>query len=187
LEEANRKIAELAYRDPLTGLANRRTLEETLAREIERGNRLGVPLAAIMMDIDHFKSINDRYGHAMGDRVLQSVAGQVSRHARPYDIVARYGGEEFLIIMPGCTLEQGLSAAERFRRLIWEMRVEGLNERVSASFGVAVLFPGQSSNDWIHRTDQAMYRAKQNGRNRVEYDLPDPKYPRVEERNGHAS
>lgn len=107
LEEANRKISDLVYLDPLTGVANRRSLDATLTREIERASRLGLPLTIILADVDHFKTVNDTFGHAMGDRVLQAIGATLPGLLRPYDLVARYGGEEFLIMMPGTTLENG--------------------------------------------------------------------------------
>jgi diguanylate cyclase (GGDEF)-like protein len=170
LEEANRKISELVYLDPLTGVANRRSLDETLVRETERGARLGLPLTVIMLDVDHFKAVNDSFGHAMGDKVLQSIASTISGRVRPYDLVARYGGEEFLILLPAVTLKDGGGFAERFRVAISEMIIEGFPRKVTASFGVATLLPGHPSQTLFERADSALYRAKQNGRNRIELD-----------------
>jgi diguanylate cyclase (GGDEF)-like protein len=166
-DAAYRKMSEMAFQDPLTLLANRRKLEETFHLEVERASRLGQPLTVVMMDIDHFKSINDTYGHAMGDEVLQELARALSRQARPYDLVSRYGGEEFLILMPGIGLEQGKSAAERLRACVSAIRIEGIPHPITASFGVATLKPGQSPNTLFDRADQALYRAKAEGRNRV--------------------
>jgi diguanylate cyclase (GGDEF)-like protein len=170
LEEATRKISELVYLDPLTGVANRRSLDETLVREAERGARLGLPLTAIMVDVDHFKRINDTFGHAMGDKVLQSIAYTISSRVRPYDLVARYGGEEFLILLPAITLKDCGGFAERFRVAISTMTIEGFTRKVTASFGVATLLPGQPSQTLFERADRALYQAKQNGRNRIEFD-----------------
>ncbi len=170
LEEANRKISEMAYRDALTGVANRRRLEETLIHEVSRGARMGLPLTVIMVDIDHFKSVNDTFGHAMGDKVLQAIAHTLTAQSRPYDLVARYGGEEFLVMLPGITRENGRDAAERFRAAIEVMSIEGFPRKVTASFGVATLQPGQPAATLFERADIALYRAKQNGRNRVELD-----------------
>ena len=168
LEEANRKISDLVYLDPLTGVANRRSLDATLAREIERVSRLGLSLTVIMVDVDHFKAVNDTLGHAMGDKVLQALAATLSGLLRPYDLVARYGGEEFLIMMPGTTLKNGALAAERFRAAVSRIAIEGLSQQITASFGVATLLPGQPSDSLVERADKAMYLAKQKGRNRVE-------------------
>ncbi len=165
--EAYRKMADMAFHDPLTHVANRRKLEETFYLEAERASRLGQPLTAVLMDIDHFKSVNDTYGHAMGDTVLKELARMISRQARPYDLVARYGGEEFLILMPGAGLEQGKAAAERFRSHVAAARIEGLPHAVTASFGVATLKPGEMPQTLFDRADKALYRAKAEGRNRV--------------------
>lgn len=168
LEEANRKISDLVYLDPLTGVANRRSLDDTLTREIERASRLGLPLTIIMVDVDHFKAVNDTFGHVMGDKVLQAMGATLPSLLRPYDLVARYGGEEFLIMMPDTTLKNGALAAERFRAAISEIAIEGLSQQVTASFGVATLLPGHPSDSLVGRADKAMYLAKQKGRNRVE-------------------
>lgn len=168
LEEANRKISNLVYLDPLTGVANRRSLDATLAREIERVSRLGLPLTIIILDVDHFKAVNDTFGHAVGDKVLQAIGATLSGLLRPYDLVARYGGEEFLIMMPGTTLKNGALAAERFRAAVSEIAIEGLSRQITASFGVATLLPGYPSDSLVERADKAMYLAKQKGRNRVE-------------------
>lgn len=167
LKKAYQKIANLAFLDPLTEVANRRKLEESFQLEVERASRLGLPLTAVLLDIDHFKSVNDAHGHAMGDRVLQRLARAIVSGARPYDLVARYGGEEFLILMPGTSLEQGRLAAERFRSSIASMRIEGLPHLITASFGVATLKPGEPPHTLFDRADKALYCAKEGGRNRV--------------------
>lgn len=168
LEEANRKIFDLAFLDPLTGIANRRCLDTALAREAERVSRMGLPLTVIMVDVDHFKNVNDSFGHAIGDRVLQAVAAALAGLLRPYDMVSRYGGEEFLIMMPGTCLDDGMVAAERFRVALSTLAIEGLRQKITASFGVATLLRGQPLEDLVDRADMAMYRAKDKGRNRVE-------------------
>ena len=170
LEAANRKIAELAYLDALTGVANRRRLDETLIREAERGKRMGIPITAILLDVDHFKAVNDDFGHAMGDKVLRTIARTVLALTRPYDLLARYGGEEFLVLLPDTTLDKGSIVAERFRSGIEKIAIEGFPRQVTASLGVAVLSPGQPPDTLFNRADQALYRAKQKGRNRVERD-----------------
>lgn len=170
LEEANRKISGLVHLDPLTNVANRRRSDETFIREVERGARLRFPLTIILLDVDHFKQVNDTFGHAMGDKVLQSIARAVSGMVRSYDLLARYGGEEFLIMMPSATLREGVVAAERFRAAISAMTIEGFSRKVTASFGVATLLPGHPAQTLFERVDRALYRAKQNGRDRVEMD-----------------
>lgn len=170
LEEANRTISELARRDALTGLANRRVVDEELRREAHRSNRRAFDLTAIMIDLDHFKSINDTYGHGMGDEVLRGVGKLLLNQMRPYDLVARYGGEEFVVLLPETTLEQGQSYAERIRESLVNLQVADYPDKITASLGVATLMPGQSPENLLPRADLALYRAKQNGRNRVEVD-----------------
>lgn len=173
LEEANRVISELAYLDTLTNVANRRSLNETLVREVDRGARLQLPLTVILADVDHFKQVNDTFGHAMGDKVLQAIAQTLVNQVRQYDLVARYGGEEFLVLMPGVALQDGQTVAERFRAAISTMIIDEFPRQVTASFGVASLLPGQAVNSLFDRVDKALYRAKENGRNRVELDIND--------------
>ncbi len=170
LEDANRKISEMAYLDPLTNVANRRNLDESFFQEANRSLRLGLPLTIILLDIDHFKVVNDTFGHTMGDRVLQSLAQTLAAQIRPYDLVARYGGEEFLVMLPDTTLERGGDAAERYRVAIETMSIEDFPRQVTASFGVATLIPGQPPEALFEGADKALYRAKQNGRNRVELE-----------------
>jgi diguanylate cyclase len=170
LEDANRKISEMAYLDPLTNVANRRNLDESFLREANRSLRLGTPLTIILLDIDHFKAVNDTFGHPMGDRVLQAIARSLTERSRPYDLVARYGGEEFLGMLPDTPLERGGDAAERYRVAIESMSIEDFPRQVTASFGVATLIPGQPQESLFEGADRALYRAKQNGRNRVELE-----------------
>lgn len=173
LELAHQQCAELARRDPLTNLANRRWFDETLQREAERGARHKLPISIILLDLDHFKTVNDRFGHPVGDRVLLSTAEFLASHARPYDLVVRYGGEEFLILLPGIAQPQALEIAERIRLGLSELRVPGGPATFTASFGVATLAPGQPPEELVTKADAALYLAKNNGRNRVESD-PSP-------------
>ncbi len=168
MEEANRLISELARYDTLTGLFNRRVLDEELTREAQRCNRQVSTLTAVMLDIDHFKSINDTFGHAMGDEVLRAVGKYLASQKRPYDVVSRYGGEEFVVLLPETTLANAVTVAERIRQGISELEIPGFPRPVTASFGVATLTPGQSSNTMLEHADAALYLAKKNGRNRVE-------------------
>jgi diguanylate cyclase (GGDEF)-like protein len=170
LEEANLKITELSRTDPMTGLCNRRHFDAAAATEIDRAHRLGSPLCAAMVDLDHFKSVNDRYGHGVGDDVLIAAAGALKAHSRPYDIVARYGGEEFVLLLPGTSLEGGVECAGRLRAAIEAMTVANYPHRMTASLGVALLDAGEDADALVGRADAALYRAKENGRNRVEAD-----------------
>ncbi len=171
---ANLQLAQLAVTDPLTGVLNRRALVDVLCREIERARRYGQPLAVIVFDIDHFKEVNDRYGHSAGDEVLQrvtAVATSVIRHA---DAMARYGGEEFVIVAPETGEKAAMQLAERVRCEVrsTEIVVRSHALRVTASFGVAAFQPDdQGPDEVLRRADHALYAAKASGRDRVVKDL----------------
>ena len=159
-----------AAHDALTGLWNRKAIFEILDRELLRAERVQEPLGLIMIDVDHFKIINDTRGHAAGDSVLRIIASGIAAVVRPYDSVGRYGGEEFLIVAPGCGLPEACELAERVRSHIAEctINVKGASVRVSLSLGVAA---GTSAGDvekLLHQADAALYKAKNSGRNRVE-------------------
>lgn len=157
--------------DPLTNLFNRRYMEETCERELSRAKRRQTPIGVIMVDLDHFKHINDNFGHDAGDLLLVRLASLLKLHIRHEDIPCRYGGEEFLLIMPDINLETANQRAEELRELISQMEVHHLGlslGKVTASMGVAS-YPnhGEELEEIIHAADAAMYRAKQQGRNRV--------------------
>jgi diguanylate cyclase (GGDEF)-like protein len=169
---AREALREQATRDPLTGLWNRRSIVEILERELARSQRENSHLALLMVDLDHFKLVNDTFGHSAGDAVLREVSLRMASSVRPYDAVGRYGGEEFLIILPGCAAGTGLSQAERMRSIIEEAPViidSSRLETITASFGVtSCCGPVVPSADAIIQVaDQAMYAAKREGRNRV--------------------
>jgi diguanylate cyclase (GGDEF)-like protein len=170
LEAANRSIEHLARTDALTGLANRRTLDELLARELARANRQHQPLTLILADIDYFKRINDIHGHVMGDQVLSALGRVFGSQVRTYDTAARYGGEEFALLFPATACPEGIAIAERLRKQVSAIQVPGCPERITVSFGVATLAENESAEAFIARTDAALYRAKNGGRNRVEAD-----------------
>ncbi len=168
----NAELTWLAMRDPLTGAFNRRTLMAEADLHFSRSRTAGDPMVCLMCDIDHFKSINDRFGHAAGDRVIQAVARELDRSVGERGIVGRYGGEEFCVILTGQTLTQGLRLAEYARNAVSEQATAALGEPsrgpVTMSLGVAVLEPAvKSSAELIDRADQALYQAKHGGRNRV--------------------
>jgi diguanylate cyclase (GGDEF)-like protein len=166
------RIEEMATHDFLTGLWNRRAIFEMLCRELALSQRELKPLGVILMDLDHFKQINDSLGHAQGDQVLQETAKRLSEAVRPYDSVGRYGGEEFLLFVSNCDLLKSLSIAERLRVAVGTapMGVSGGFIRVTGSFGVCVAEPPQRAGalSVIEAADRALYRAKELGRNRVE-------------------
>jgi diguanylate cyclase (GGDEF)-like protein len=163
-----------ATHDSLTGLWNRYAILGILDRELERSHRQSSPLAVVMSDIDHFKSINDTYGHLAGDEALRQTAGRITSGLRPYDAVGRYGGEEFLVVMPGCDTGDAAIVAERLRTLFDEnpiVSAEGtLHVRLSS--GVVVIKGENRPNtadSVVRAADDALYRAKNLGRNRVEF------------------
>ncbi|HNK62446.1 MAG TPA: diguanylate cyclase [Anaerolineales bacterium] len=164
------KLREQAIRDPLTGLYNRRYLDETLEREISRAARNVYPISFVMIDIDHFKRINDTFGHPAGDAVLQKLAAMLIGQTRIGDIICRYGGEEFLVVLPNVTTDIAYQITERWRLSFMgsTLPLKFGNTRATISCGISV-FPehGNSSADLIALADKAMYRAKQTGRNRV--------------------
>jgi diguanylate cyclase len=155
--------------DGLTGIANRRAYEFELSRCLAQWERNRTPLSILMLDIDHFKQFNDRYGHAAGDAVLQGVAEVLHTSLRKSDLVARYGGEEFSAILPGISISELKDVAERTRCLIemQRFRFEGLTLRVTASIGLAQALDGDDSVSLTKRADAAMYAAKEAGRNCV--------------------
>lgn len=165
----NAELAELATRDSLTGVFNRRRLFSALEAELQRSRRYGHDLSLAMFDLDSFKSINDRFGHVVGDRVLVSVAEILTRSTRTTDAVARYGGEEFVLLMPETALESAIAIGEKLRRAVaendWSHVSSGLS--VTASVGVGILHHGESPQELIHRIDMMLYKAKAEGKDQV--------------------
>ncbi|MFP4056416.1 MAG: GGDEF domain-containing protein [Candidatus Brocadiia bacterium] len=171
LEEARRRLERLATTDGLTGLLNRRTVLERLETELTRCRRLALPLALVLLDVDHFKAVNDRHGHQAGDRVLAHVGRLLRAACRSYDLAGRYGGEEFILALPHADASQGRAAAERLRQRLAAAPVplgDGEALAVTASLGVAVAAEGVDTADaLVAAADQALYKAKAAGRNRV--------------------
>ena len=174
LLHAQQELLYKAAHDPLTSLWNHGTILDLLAREIERHERSGETLGLMMIDVDHFKGVNDSYGHPIGDLVLQEVAFRLTSSVRGYDLVGRYGGEEFLVILPGCThADLGISA-ERLRLAVADQAVESVKGpiHVTISIGLATASGSQSRQDCVgllRAADGALYGAKRDGRNRVEH------------------
>ncbi|MCC5881957.1 MAG: diguanylate cyclase [Halomonas sp.] len=163
LHERNTKLQWLAYTDPLTQVANRQRIERLLEAELTVADKGGSPLALLLFDIDHFKSINDTHGHGVGDQVLHRVAQIAQAQLRDSDHLGRWGGEEFIAVVPGCDLELAQELAWRLCRSLNECRIAPVG-RVTASFGIAVSQPGDTSRKLVQRADRAMYCAKRAGR-----------------------
>jgi diguanylate cyclase (GGDEF)-like protein len=166
LQELAQSLGVKATTDPLTGLHNRLKLGSTLSDEILRANRYQTPLSLVLFDIDHFKKINDTYGHPVGDQVLIQLARFVPNLIRSTDLLARWGGEEFLILAPGSDGPMAFQAAEKLRDAIGSSVFQQVRS-VTCSFGVAQYAPGETAAELIARADAALYRAKTNGRNQV--------------------
>jgi len=173
LKESNRQLTKLSQTDPLTNLSNRRRLMEILAVEFDRSNRNGAPFSVLMIDLDHFKRVNDTYSHQEGDIVLKAIAVVMRGHLRLYDTAARYGGEEFTLVLPETGLAGAVGVAERIRKEIAKLNFAGVieNLKVTASIGVATSTGKKigSVDDLLRAADDALYEAKTNGRNRVEF------------------
>lgn len=156
-----------ATHDQLTGLNNRHVLSEEGQRKFSRALRQKDKLSAVILDIDHFKQVNDKYGHLMGDKILINLANILSHEMRTEDFIARFGGEEFIVILENCDAKDAENIAQKFRKSIEESEVEGV--KVTASFGVCELSSKHKTFESLLKdADIALYRAKDNGRNRVE-------------------
>jgi diguanylate cyclase (GGDEF)-like protein len=163
---------ERATRDALTGLWNRPAILDILARAIQSSRQSGTPLAVAIIDVDHFKSINDTRGHLAGDEVLRTLGAKLKSRIRTEDALGRYGGEEFLLVVPGATKQRPVLPLERLQRAIAEIPFiyQGSRIKVTASFGVAWLSGrSDSAEELLSRADAALFSAKHAGRNRVEY------------------
>jgi diguanylate cyclase (GGDEF)-like protein len=169
------EIERLATRDSLTGLANRRLFDESLLREAARAQRLGTPLSLLVLDVDHFKQVNDTHGHPAGDKILVAVAESLGGRLRPRDLVARYGGEEFVLILPETDGPGARVVAERTRQKVESLRTDAgvaAPVQVTISLGCATFGPAAFGNarELLGAADRALYAAKRRGRNRVEVD-----------------
>ncbi|NPA29872.1 MAG: diguanylate cyclase [Epsilonproteobacteria bacterium] len=174
IEKEKSELRRKAFRDLLTGIYNRTYLNEILVNSIEQFRRYGTPFGLIFFDIDHFKRVNDTYGHHVGDELLKELAALVARHIRSCDIFARWGGEEFVIILPGNHIKNAAFVAENLLRLIDGYRflknlpeTEGKGIHITCSFGVAEIREGEDDEALMERVDRLLYEAKHRGRNRV--------------------
>lgn len=180
LQESLEAIRAESLTDPLTGLSNRKYFDRALITTIETAQAENTALSLLMLDIDHFKSFNDNFGHLTGDQILRLVGLTLRQSIKGQDITARFGGEEFAVVLPNTSLRQALTVADHLRRAIMakELKKKSTGEilgRITISVGVAVLQPGDDAEDLIGRSDACLYAAKRNGRNRVICEI-DPEY-----------
>ena len=176
LEAANSELRRLATTDPLTNVANRRHFTDALRESLDECTQQGTPCTLLLLDVDHFKNINDSHGHAIGDDVLKAIADRISRSVRDVDLVGRIGGEEFAILLPDTVEMHGMEVAERLRRSLADAPLtcpNGLVLNISASFGGTTTQPGivvPNADQFLSQADRAMYHAKYGGRNRLSWN-----------------
>lgn len=172
LSESLAQLEVLATYDSLTGLLNRRAIYEKVEAELNRAGREARPMSLVLLDIDHFKAVNDQHGHPIGDQALRLVAATIALNTRSYDVVGRWGGEEFLVMLPGTGLEEAAAVAERVRREVAAAQLplpDSSSLQVQVSLGVTSMAPGASPavDLLLQQADEALYWAKREGRNRV--------------------
>lgn len=160
------QLLQLATRDPLTGAGNRRGLDTRLGEIVNRFKRSAEPTSLLLLDLDHFKAVNDIHGHAVGDQILKRLTEIINLRIRVTDSLYRIGGEEFVIVLDGQDLHRAAHLAEQLRILVDANEIVG-DQSVTISLGVAELRDGESPNDWLHRADEALYSAKRAGRNTI--------------------
>ncbi|MCG9013726.1 GGDEF domain-containing protein, partial [Laribacter hongkongensis] len=166
LVSSNRELEKLSSTDRLTGLANRLRLDEEVARQISLAQRHAQEFSLILLDLDHFKLVNDQHGHQVGDRVLIEIAALLRQTLRNSDTAGRWGGEEFLIVLPQTSVESARKVADKLRRTIAGHNFGSVGPQ-TASFGIAVWHAGDTAKTLFVRVDHAMYQSKRDGRNRV--------------------
>jgi len=167
-ENQRARLEHLATIDPLTGVKNRRSMDEELSMAVAAASRNGISYALVLLDIDYFKKINDQHGHNVGDDVLVEMVALIEQNIRKSDQLFRFGGEEFVLLMPGVD-ETGLRAVMHNLQHIMHKFLKHPGGQVTASFGVALLKAGETPDDWLGRADSALYRAKETGRDRIVY------------------
>lgn len=165
-EITSKQLEKIAKTDMLTGAYNRHFLVDQVTGEIAEARRYGQKIGLLMLDIDHFKHINDQFGHVAGDQVLKDLVARIQGQLREADTLARWGGEEFLVLLPHCTLDDTLGLAEKLRKSIADNAFPEVGS-VQISIGVSEYRPRETFIEWLNRTDRAMYRAKSEGRNTV--------------------
>ena len=165
LREVTQELEQLSVTDPLTGAWNRRQGERVLASSLLEAHRYGTPMALLMLDIDHFKAVNDTYGHEAGDQLLIDITSRLAKNLRGMDSLARWGGEEFITVTPHCDIAGARSLARKSCDLVADERFDDVG-RVTVSIGVAELWPDDDRDSWLGRVDHALYAAKSGGRNR---------------------
>jgi diguanylate cyclase len=173
LQEELSQLSEKVSEDPLTGLLNRRGLDEAMVREVSRAHREGLDLCVALIDVDNFKVFNDQYGHSVGDAALLHLAKVMQETLRATDIPARFGGEEFVILLPNTSLDYAVRTIERLQQVLTERFFSGNNQRLLITFsaGVALFNVDEAQDDVIMRADQAMYLAKETGKNQVKSEI----------------
>ena len=169
--EVNKKLEKRASTDSLTGALNRASLLEIFSDLSQK--ETSYPISLIVFDLDHFKKINDTYGHTIGDKVLKTVSAEVKNHIRKTDILGRWGGEEFVLVLPRTDLKAAERLAERLRKMIESLKILPDSAKVTSSFGVTEILPCETFKTAFERADKALYRAKEKGRNRVEVEPPE--------------
>ncbi|PJZ70697.1 hypothetical protein CH373_07140 [Leptospira perolatii] len=167
LVESNRHLTELSYRDPLTGLHNRRYLIEALSSLIANARRYRLELSILLLDVDHFKKTNDKFGHLVGDAILAKLGRHLGNLIRESDLAARYGGEEFCIVLTSTRKREASRVAERIRKSVEQHRFEEVPWRITVSIGVSSLKKSQTMEDLLKTVDENLYKAKSRGRNKV--------------------
>jgi diguanylate cyclase (GGDEF)-like protein len=167
LKRNEKKIVQMMLTDPMTGVANRRAFDQRIAEELSRHQRHDLPCCLVMGDIDHFKKVNDNYGHDVGDIVICAFAHVMRDHKRAQDFVARVGGEEFMMVLPQTKSEDAVLVMDRIRERFVANTYAGIEAPISASFGIASLRENDTIETLVKRTDQGLYAAKEGGRNKV--------------------
>jgi len=182
-ELQRQRLEQLAIRDPLTGVKNRRSMDEELQLALASRERNQLPYGLALMDLDHFKTINDKHGHAVGDRVLQDFVSIIQSSSRRVDQLFRFGGEEFVLLLPGVDKDGLARVAEQLQRVV-RQNLKSPSGPVTVSFGLALLEESDDDQSWLWRADHALYQAKEQGRDRIVFGQNTAEAPGLESRRG---